>query len=207
MANYFYKFPKINYTLIDKNELNDVITNVLVRFAVEHNIVNNTLLYFQYNIQDGDTPEIIANKIYNNPERHWAVLLANNIVDIESEWPLTETSLLKYIQGKYTTLEIARTTIHSYYKVETTNITTLYNAITKIKSEIDVVTYNNLIPVSKVLTLKDGNIANINITKEFMTAFEYEVEQNDIKRNIKLFRSEFIPALEIELENVFNETR
>ena len=42
-------------------------------------------------IDDGETPEVVAEKIYGDAGAAWVVLLANSIIDPQFEWPLNYT--------------------------------------------------------------------------------------------------------------------
>ena len=81
MAKYFNYFPKTFYT--SNNDVNGVeaITNIIARFAFDSQLKENTSAFYPYQVQDSDTPEIIADKYYGNVEYHWVVLLFNNIID------------------------------------------------------------------------------------------------------------------------------
>ena len=52
-------------------------------------------------VRDGDTPDILAAKVYNDPEAHWMILYANDMVDPQFDWPMTSTVFPKYIVDKY----------------------------------------------------------------------------------------------------------
>jgi hypothetical protein len=214
MAKYFSKFPKVLYGLNDKNF--DVLTNVTVRFALEKKLKENTVAYFNYTIIDGDTPEIIASKLYGSPERHWIIMLLNDIVDVEEQWPLKYNTLNRFIDRKYSTEEYADTentevsgfiwskqNTHSYYKV----MTTVSPDGTKFvkQFEIDSDSYDELIPTEENLTLSDGNTVTIKVGKTTKTYYDYENELNEQKRIIKMLKLEFVTPLEEELRVVFNE--
>jgi hypothetical protein len=55
----------------------------------------------RYIIQDGDTPEILASKIYGDSQAHWMILYANDMLDAQYDWPLTSSVFPKYIADKY----------------------------------------------------------------------------------------------------------
>ncbi|NBR22608.1 MAG: hypothetical protein EBU08_02235, partial [Micrococcales bacterium] len=67
----------------------------------EKDFKNNTAVYYEYNIQDSDTPEIIANKFYGDSEKHWVVMMLNDIVDPQFDWPLDQRTIISYINEKY----------------------------------------------------------------------------------------------------------
>ena len=208
MAKYFNYFPKTVYTL---NSLDvETVTNITSRFGFEQSFKDNSAVYYEYDIQDGDTPEIIASKFYDSPEQHWAVLMINNIVDPQFDWPLDQRTIISYINEKYsanasvgqsgTTWDQAN--IQSYYKVET-RISNSTEAQLQSKLQIDANTYANVAATTSNLTLDDGNSITITTTKETKSYYDYEIEENEAKRTIKLLKPEFVSSIEEELRNVF----
>ena len=61
---YFNSLPKIRY--VDQNNVTTVYTNLMARASVIPSVLNNALVYYSYDVQDGDTPEIIAYKYYED---------------------------------------------------------------------------------------------------------------------------------------------
>jgi hypothetical protein len=214
MANYFFKFPKVFYSF-NNNRNVEAVTNIISRFALEEKFKENTSSYFNHTIIDGETPEIIASKVYNNPERHWIILMMNDIVDPQYDWPLTQDTFYKHVDSKYsvreyadtantsvTGLEWAKSETHSYYKREIITKSFTEPVITDIQiSETD---YNDLLPTVDDYTLNDGNNIKITINKFEKTYLEYENEVNENKRVIKVLKREFINDLENELELAAN---
>ena len=75
MAKYFRYFPKTFYTSDTDSDGLDSVTNIIARFAIANDIRDNTNMFYPYDVQDTDTPEIIAGKFYDNVHRHWIVLM------------------------------------------------------------------------------------------------------------------------------------
>lgn len=102
---YFNTFPKILYDF--KNSDNRSTFTAIVK-DVTHNVrfrrdlLANVTIYDEYDIIDGETPEIIAEKVYGNPEYHWIIMLANQTFDYRKDFPLDEPTLVKFIAQKYT---------------------------------------------------------------------------------------------------------
>ena len=71
MAKYFNYFPKTFYSTQDVVRSVDTVTNITARFSLEQSFLDNTTIYLKYDVQESDTPEIIASKIYGSSERHW----------------------------------------------------------------------------------------------------------------------------------------
>ena len=213
MAKYFNNFPKEYYTLEDRPNGLDIVTNIISRFSLEQSFKENTSIYEKYNVQDSDTPEIIAAKIYDSPERHWIVLAMNDVVDAQWDWPLDYRTLISFIDDKYTAnanvasgqtgLVWAQQNTQSYYSVE--KRTTVKNGeYLEKKVQVDANTYANVSVTSSNVTLSDGNQITISVTKESKTYYDYELAENESKRQIKILKPEFAYALEQELKNVFN---
>lgn len=100
---YFRKFPLTYYTLNDQ-QTTQLVRNILIRFVVKNDVKNNLLYYQEYDIKDGETPEIVSFKFYNNTEFHWVILHTNEILDPRFEWILAYNDLVKFCEGKYTNI-------------------------------------------------------------------------------------------------------
>lgn len=99
---YFKKFPSMAYDFIINGEreyrnVKDITRNVRFR----RDVLANISVYDLYDIREGDTPEIIAEKIYGNAEYHWILMLANERFDYRADFPLDYLSLTAYIEDKY----------------------------------------------------------------------------------------------------------
>lgn len=77
--------------------IKDITHNV--RFRKE--ILENITLYDEYDIREGETPEIIAEKIYGNPQYHWIIMLLNERYDYITDFPLSYPELIAHTEQKY----------------------------------------------------------------------------------------------------------
>ena len=68
---------------------------ILTEFKAQITIFN------EITVQDGERPEDVATAFYNNPFYNWTVLVANDIVDVYSQWPRSITQLQEFINQKY----------------------------------------------------------------------------------------------------------
>jgi hypothetical protein len=203
MAKYFNFFPKTLYSLSNKSTSADSITNIIARFGFESALKENSNIYYPYDIQDGDTPETIANKYYGSPERHWVVLLFNDIIDPQYDWPLDQRTIIKYINDKYTAngsanvtsqtgLAWSQSNTKSYYKVVTRVTNNATKNTIKEKIELDANTYANVVISNSTKTLQSGTVIVETVSKETETYYDYEVNLNESKRRIRLLRSEIV---------------
>jgi len=63
MSNYFSYFPKTPHDLTNNGQTVQ-LTNLLRRFKVQSSVANRADVYYEYDIQDGDRPDTIAEKYY-----------------------------------------------------------------------------------------------------------------------------------------------
>ena len=213
MAKYFNYFSKTFYTSDDNSPGLDTVTNIISRFAFENSLKENSSAFYPYNVQDSDTPEIIARKFYDNSERHWIVLLFNNIIDPQWDWPLKEKTLIDYIDSKYSANGAANTTVQTgiAWAMSTNNVQAYFKIVTRTsfdgtetieKLSVDANTFANVTTSLNTYNLQDGTTITERVTKETQSYFQYEVDLNEAKRTIKLIKPEFVPAIEKEFKKV-----
>ena len=191
---YFRTLPQVIIT--QPNGTSTVYTNLLARVSLIKDKLSDPLLFYSYDVQDGETPEMIADKYYNDSYRYWLVTMVNNILDPQWGWPLSGKNFEDYISKKYTDVN-PYNTVHHYEKVitqyESGTQTTTVNRI-----EIDEDTYNNLVESTHSYTFSSGTTA-VSVTKNLVTLYQYEYDLNESKRNIKLLKKEFANQIEQNL--------
>jgi hypothetical protein len=216
MAKYFNYFPTTLYNLDEKNSSLETVTNIIARFGFEQKLKENSSAFYEYEIKDSDTPEIIAHKYYGNSERHWIVLMFNNIVDPQWDWPLEYRTFNEFVDTKYSSSEYADTAntsvsglswaknqsnVQAYLK-----IITVQNTLEGINSsqiiEVDSAQYSNIAVTTTVYTLPNSTTITEKITKQIKTYYDYENELNESKRKIKLIKPEFVSEIEKEFKRV-----
>ena len=212
MARFFRYFPKtLYYSKLDSKSL-DTITNILTRFKFENSFKENSITYYEYDIKDSDTPEIIASKFYDSPEKHWAVLLINDIIDPQWDWPMDQGTMIKFIESKYsanaavgeTGVYWSKNNIKNYFIIQTRTLSS--GSITIDKTETDANTYANTSTYTTTLNLSDGNNLNIVLTKETRSYYDFEIDTNESKRTIKLLKPEFVYPLDQEIKRLSSGT-
>jgi hypothetical protein len=213
MAKYFNYFPKTFYNTDQKKNSVDVVTNIIARFSFDSQLKQNSSAFYEYEIKDGDTPEIIAYKYYGNVERHWIVLLFNDIIDPQFDWPMQYSVFNNYVDEKYRP-RIANTefssglswsrsqsNVYAYYKVITTVLSS-ERTTTVQEIEIDEETYDELPNTTETYQLPNNDSITESITKKIKTYYDYEQELNESKRAITLLKPEFVPEVEKEFKRV-----
>ena len=195
--NYFKTLPKVIYT--DKTGTSKIMTNLIARASLKPTIIKNPLVYYSYDIQDGDTPEIIAHKYYGDVYRYWIVLYVNQILDPQWGWPITMNTFESYINDKYPSINVYDTA-HHYEKIITQvdngTLTTTTNTLV-----IDEFTYNNLPDSTKSVYFPSGTVT-ITTTKKIVSLYDYELDLNESKRNIKILNSNYVDQIETEFSKL-----
>jgi hypothetical protein len=203
---YFATLPYIITTDPHGNQI--AARNLLVRTSIIPQLLSSPSLYYQYDIQEGDTPEIIASKYYGDPYRYWLVLFANQIFDAQWQWPLSYQRFNDYITDKYGSITAAQATPYQYQKTISTTDSITQNTTTDIYV-IDSNTYTNLIESTQVINLqptKWNQNASITIvtTKQNLSTYDWELQQNENRRSIKIINSGFVSQFEAQFESLVN---
>lgn len=217
MANFFNHYPTTYYSNANNAPNLDVVTNIIARFGFQDNLKDNLASFYKYQIKDSDSPETIASKIYSDPEKHWIVLLFNNIIDPQYDWPLDQRTLITYINDKYAANGAMHVPTLSgiAWAQDAGNVKAYYKTVTRLSSkstqnkivekiEIDEVTHTNLPVTTTTYTLQDGSRVTETISKTTQTYYDYEVDTNEYKRNIKLLKPEYVESVFEEFKDIIN---
>jgi len=170
---YFANFPVIPYDSVGNGDFK-VVTNLLKRVALRTKVRTNTLLYDTYDVKDGETPEMIADKLYDDPQLHWVVLFVNNITDRYHQWPMASIQFNQFVNDKYTNIDA----VHHYEIAQTSGDTSI-----KINIGTDTTGYS------------EADLTTI-------TNYEYEVERQDTLRKIRLLDGAYIEQFKEEFETL-----
>ena len=174
---YFDAFPVIPYDA--KGDLNfKDVTNLLRRVGMRAKLKSNALLYDTYDVKEGETPEMIAHKLYGDTELHWVILLINDITDRYHQWPMTGGQFLDYLNDKYTNPD----GIHHYETTQTSGDTKVK---IEVINDVDEDAYTGLTPI---------------------TNREYEEQEQDKKRQIRLLDPSFVEQFIDEYKKLIGET-
>jgi len=123
--SYFRKVPNFEYVNRTKGntDISNYITvkNLFKRGKIRPDIFGNVSFFTKYKIIGDERPDNVAFKEYNDSSLDWVVLLSNNILNIQDEWPLSQISLDEVLLDKYGTYEELHSGIHHYETIEIKN--------------------------------------------------------------------------------------
>ena len=123
--SYFRQVPNFEYVNRTKGntDISNYITvkNLFKRGKIRPDIFGNLNFFTKYKIIGNDRPDNIAFKEYGDSNLDWVVLLANNILNVQDEWPLPQNSLDEILLEKYGTYDKLYSDVHHYETVEIKN--------------------------------------------------------------------------------------
>jgi hypothetical protein len=181
---YFANFPSIVYDATGNFDFK-VVTNLLRRVALRQKIRDNVLVFDTYDVGNGETPEMLADKLYGESELHWIILLLNNVTDRYHQWPKSYTQWLSFLEDKYPTVSGASTQlidqVHHFEIAQTSGNTT------------------TTINIGTTDTTPDFSATSV-------TNYEYEEKIQDDLGQIRLLDPSYIPVFIEEFEKLMEES-
>ena len=186
---YFENLPDFEYVnrTDDGKRISDYTTvkNLFKRGKLREDIFQNTTFFEKYQIEGDDRPDNVADKVYGDPTLDWVVLLSNNIINIQEEWPLSQAGWDTYLLEKYGS-----------------DYDTLYNGVhhyesNEVKNSQDVIIFpaGVQVGVAQSVSYWDQGSAKqvtVNPISKAVTNYEYENKLNAEKRGIYLLKGMYL---------------
>ena len=195
--NYFNYIPDFDYVsrLPKAQSISDYlrVKNLFKRTKISQTVFDDLTYFTKYQIIADERPDNIAYKVYGDSDLDWMVMLANNITNLQNEWPLEEQSFYRFLINKYGS-EAGIETVPHY---ETQKV---IDSIEKV-----IVPKGLEVPSNYSVTFLDSGTRTerirTNITDE-ITNRQYEEKIQDEKRNIFLIKPRFTGLILEEMERV-----
>ena len=199
MSNYFRRLPNLDYPSLLKNRESNTdfvqTKNLFRRTKIREDLFANFMQFDKYEVVGDERPDNVAEKVYGNDNYDWIVLMSNNIIDINNEWPLTQLQLNLFLDNKYTPQELV--SIHHYETLELRN------------------DKNQLILPAGLVVDEDFNLEYLSGTQikstnslvqgrpiRAVTFFDYENDLNDQKRTINVLKRDFLGIFIKDFERI-----
>lgn len=192
---YFKELPNISYISrlpdVSSNEEYITVKNLFKRAKLRTDVVNIITAFNYYQVEDNQRPEVVASKLYGDPELDWVILITNNITNVREQWPLSNNDLYNYMLDKYGT-EVALSSIHHYETIE-------------VKDEYDRLVVPSGLQVDSNFTVTytkfDNTLSTISPVKQ-VTNYEYETNINEEKRKIRVLKPAYLSVVITDLRNI-----
>ena len=199
MSKYFRKLPNLNYPSLLKTRESNVdfvqTKNLFRRVKIREDLFGNFMQFEKYKVVGDERPDNVAEKVYDNDDLDWVILLSNNIIDIKNDWPLTQSQFNEFVNEKYTPQQLV--SIHHYETLElrdNKNQLILPAGITV--DENFNIEYLSGGQIKSTNSLIDGRPIKA------VTFFDFENDLNDRKRNINILKPDLLGVFIKDFERV-----
>jgi hypothetical protein len=197
MSSYFQRVPDFNYvSRLPDSKIGDYIRvkNLFKKGKLREDIFQNLAFFEKYKIVGDDRPDNVAFEIYDDSSLDWIVLLSNNVLNVQSEWPLPQTDFDRFVLDKYGDYDTLYNGIHHYETIEIKNTqgVTIVPAGLQVDSSYSVSYYDFFTD----LQVTTGNLATP------ITNYEYEEKVENDKRNIFILKPRYLNIVFDDMEEI-----
>ena len=199
MANpYFRNLPDFFY--VNRNDTQretenySIVKNFFKRAKLRGDIFENLTFFEKFIVQGDDRPDNVAHEVYGDPFLDWVVLLSNNIVNVQSEWPLSQADFFTYLNEKYDNETILYSGIHHY---EANEVKTSNNDI--------IIASGTRVSVGQSVSYFDDGLENQVVVTDIalpVTNYTFEENENNKKREIFLLKPIYLSIVFDDLERI-----
>jgi len=194
---YFRQVPNLDYVsrTAENKAISDYIPvkNLFKKGKLREDIFGNLNFFTKYKIVGDERPDNVAYKIYNDETLDWVVLLSNNILNVQTEWPLSQTSFDTVMLEKYESYANLNAT-HHYETVEVKN-----------NAGAIIIPQGLQVPQNYSVTYYDASlgfeVTKTNITRE-VTNLQYEEKIENDKRNIFILKPKYLNIIFNDLDDI-----
>ena len=198
MSNYFKQLPDFEYvSRLPDAKISDYITvkNLFKKGELRPDIFQDLATFQKYQIKGDDRPDNVAQDFYQDSSLDWLVLTCNNVVNIQTEWPLTQRDFDRFLLDKYGTYADLES-IHHYETVELKNskgVVMLEKGL-EVESDFSFSYYDWWLKEQKTIISANA------VTS--VTNYQYEEKIEDDKRNIFLLKTRYLGLVMDDMEDM-----
>ena len=154
-----------------------LVKNIWRRAQILVEYKSQVTLFTEENVRDGERPEDIATRLYQNPFYNWTILVINDITDVYAQWPKSVQQLQDFINQKYDN-----------------PMATKHHVTTEVKDAVGniVVPAGKVVPSNFQIAYYNGSTTITATPVASITNASYETELNSKKQNIQVVKPELI---------------
>ena len=198
MSNYFKQLPNFDYiSRINERKSNRdylEVKNLFRRPVIREDIFTDFMSFTKYKIEGDERPDQVAYNVYGDEDLDWVVLLANNIINVRDEWPMSQGDFNNYLSEKYG--DTGGVDLIKHY--ETIQIQDSKGKIFVPKGKIVDSTF-------KATFLDSGTNQLVEVSPiQGISYRTYEERLQDDKRNINILESRFLSYVIDEVETLLD---
>ena len=196
MSNYFSRLPDFEYvSRLPDAKISDYIRvkNLFKKGVLREDIFQDLAFFTKYNIKGNDRPDNVSFDVYGRSNLDWLVLTANNIINVQTEWPMSQADFDRYLLDKYGTYEKMNATHHhETVEIKNTDGVTIVAAGLRVESDFSVNYFDY--KLQQVVTANS-------ITTE-VTNYQYEEKLENEKRHIFILKPFYLNVVLDDLEEM-----
>ena len=193
-------FLYVNRTVDGRSEGDySVVKNFFKRAKLREDIFQDLAFFTKYIVIGDDRPDTVATKVYDDPTLDWVVLLSNNIVSIQSEWPLGQAAFNTYVTEKYGDETTLYSGIHHYESREV-----------KANDGTIIIPSGARVSVGQSVSFFDEDSSQQIIRTDVampVTNYMFEEKLNDEKRNIFILKPIYLNILFDDIDQIMRNKK
>ena len=188
MSDYFNLIPDFEYvSRLPDAKIGDynIVKNLFRRIVLREDIYQNLTFFTKYDIQGDDRPDNVAYDVYQDSSLDWVILVANNIINIQTEWPLPQLDFNRFLLDKYKNdYNKIYNEIHHYETVEVkdTNGIIIVPEGLEVSQDYSITYYDYFL----------SDLTSENDITRPVTNYEYEEKIENKKREIFILKPEYL---------------
>ena len=177
---YFRYLPKVyvrNRTIKDGVHPYELCRNIFRRIKIKDDLQGALLGFTQYEIEEGERPDQVARKFYGDSGLDWIVLIINNVINVNQDWPMTRYDLYNYVEQEHGNVDAI-----SHYEsneIFATDGTKVFDEGIVVNEDFQYIR-------------PDGTIVPKSECRHSVTHYEVAAAENEKKRNIYLLRADYV---------------
>tara|TARA_Y100000592_G_C5456486_1_gene311623 strand:+ start:1316 stop:1990 length:675 start_codon:yes stop_codon:yes gene_type:complete len=197
MSNsYFRNIPDFDYLNRTDKNISDgdyvTVKNLFKKAVIRDDIFQQVTFFTKFIIKGDDRPDNVANEIYGDPNLDWVVLLSNNIIDIQNEWPMSQVNFNSFLIEKYNNETDLYNGIHHYEANEV-----------KTSRDVIIIPKGTRVGLGQSVSYFDqGKNDQVIVTDIALpvTNYQHEEKINNDKRNIFVLKPQYLNIIFDDLE-------
>ena len=198
MSNYFKQVPDFEYvSRLPDAKISDYIAvkNLFKKAELRPDIFQDLSTFQKYQIKGDDRPDNVAEDFYQDSSLDWLVLTCNNIINVQTEWPMSQRDFDRFLLDKYGTYaNLESTHHHETLEVKNSKGVVMLEKGLEVESDFSFSYYDWWLKEQKT-------IATANLVTE-VTNYQYEEKIEDAKRNIFLLKVRYLNLVTDDLEDI-----
>ena len=176
-----------------------IVKNFFKRAKLREDIFQDLTFFTKYTVVGDDRPDTVATILYDDPTLDWVVLISNNIVNVQSEWPLGQAAFNTYVTEKYPDEETLYSGIHHY---EANEVKTNDGSI--------IIASGTRVSVGQSVSYFDEDSSQHVVRTDIaspVTNYMFEDQLNEDKRNIFVLKPIYLNILFDDIDQIMRNKK